>query len=822
MRFKTLLVFLLCYSLRAFAAAEDTSTIVRKVLETQRAASAPKIDGLLDDEAWKTAQVAGQFTQNSPTEGAPVSFPTEVRIVYDNAGIYIGAMCYDNAPDSIMRQLGLRDDYLTADQFRVVFDTYNTQQDAFDFSVTASGVQSDSRFSDYNFNAVWQSNVKLLENGWSVEILIPWMALRFPTAPKQTWGLQFTRNIQRKFEFDQWALTKKGRANPLRYWGLLSGLDNIDAPVRLSLTPYMSSIWEKDSRFGPDEPSMSVGGGLGLKYGINESFTLDMTLLPDFSQVRSDNVVKNLSPFEVYFQEQRPFFTEGVDLFQRGDIFYSRRIGRTPSEFYSAPDLADSTELITKNPAQARMLNATKLSGRTNEGLGIGVLNAFVANTYAIAQDTVTGDTRRILTEPASNYNVVVFDKQLANSSSVYVINTNVIRSGGYRSANVTGTGFSLNNAKNTWNVFGNGAVSNVLDPTTVAGKFNSSLGYKYSAGFSKTSGNIQLGVSRSEVNKMYDPNDMGINFRTDISDNNAWIGYFIFNPWKCFNSANANISVNYSYNLTSGRMNEFGMEVFSSFVFRNFWNGWFGVWGAPIDGRDYYEPRTPGRFYVRTRLINAFGGLNTNSNKKLYGGIDYHIGSTAQVTATIPANPWGGGGAYLSWRAGNRFTIGMNSGFHGDYGDRGCVDTDYNGDIIFGRRIIRNWETGVNATFVFMRDMNITLTGRHYWATGEYLSYHILGQDGLLYDMATPYPFSKDFSFNSLNIDVVYTWIFAPGSTISIAWKQNILDERQVIDFDYFHNLDNTIHGPQLNQVSVRILYFLDYNYVRNVVSKR
>ena len=481
MKFKTLLFVFLCGASNLFAGTEKDTVIVRRVMSAERVSVKPKIDGVLDDEAWKIAQISTGFEQNSPTEKAPISFDTEVRITYDNTAIYVGAMCYDTSPDSIKKQLGLRDQYLNADNFRIVFDTYNTQQDAFDFSVSASGVQSDSRFSDFNFNAVWVSDVKILENGWSVEMEIPWSALRFPSKAEQIWGLQITRTIQRKFEFDQWALTPKGSPNPMKYWGILNGLNNIESPVRLSLTPYVTTILQKDSRFGPATPSASVSGGLGLKYGLNESFTLDMTLLPDFSQVRSDNIVKNLGPFEIQFQEQRPFFTEGVDLFNLGGIFYSRRIGRTPSEFYSVPYLADSTEKIIKNPSQSRLLNATKVTGRTNNGLGIGILNAYVGNTYATAVDTVTGNTRRILTEPASNYNIFVFDKQLANSSRVYVTNTNVIRSGGYRSANVTATGFSLNNKKSTWNFSSDGGVSNVFEPTYVQGQFESNVGYYYS-----------------------------------------------------------------------------------------------------------------------------------------------------------------------------------------------------------------------------------------------------------------------------------------------------------------------------------------------------
>jgi hypothetical protein len=801
---------------------DDTAAIVRKSVDAVRVSVAPHIDGSLEDEAWKNAPIATQFVQNSPVQGADVSFQTEVRILYDNTSLYIGAMMYDNAPDSIMRQLGLRDDYLTADNFGVVFDTYNTEQDAFVFAVTASGVQSDSRWSDNNYNAVWQSNVRILQNGWSVEIAIPWSALRFPTAKEQTWGMQLTRTIQRKNEFDQWALTPKDKPNPIKYWGLLSGLKDINVPVRLSLTPYLTTIWQNDDRFGPTPPSTSLSGGMNLKYGLNESFTLDMTLLPDFSQVKSDDMVKNLSPFEIQFNEQRPFFTEGVDLFSDGDIFYSRRIGKTPTEFYNAPSMTDSNEVIVKNPTQSKLLNATKLSGRTNNGMGIGVLNAFVDNTYAIARDTITGKERNILTEPRSNYNIVVFEKQLPNSSKVYFTNTNVIRSHGYRDANVTAAGFRLLNEKNTYAFYGNGGASNVMVPNdSVKSEFNSTIGYYYNIGFEKNSGKFQFGASRHDVNRNWDCNDMGINLETNYSNNNAWVSYNIFNPWKIFNNANFSLNGGYNYNLLTGRMTGISINPFAWAEFRNFWSAYAGSEYTPVDSRDYYEPRVDGRYYLRTRYTAFFGGINSNSTKKVYGSLNFHGGTTARISSTIPRNPWGGGSLYVTVRAGNRFTATAGSGFHGDWGDRGWVNEEDDGTIVFGRRIIRNMENNISASFVFMRDMSIGITARHFWSTGRYLDYFKLEEDGSL----TAYPAytgTHDFNFNTVNVDLVYNWIFAPGSVLSISWKQNVIAEESAVDYNYGYNLSHTLRSPQLNQVSVRVLYYLDYNSVRNSIMRK
>lgn len=817
---KRALTILFLSAMPLVLAAQDS--IQRKSYHATRITTAPHIDGDLSDAAWASAEVASDFVQNSPTSNGPVIQKTEFRILYDNTALYIGAKMYDNHPDSIMQQLGVRDEYLTADQFRFVFDTYNTQQDAYDFSVYASGVQSDSRFSDPNYDAVWRSAVKIVSDGWICEVAIPYSAIRFPTSDKQTWGLQVTRNYNRpKYsEFDQWALTPKDKPNPLQYWGKIEGIEKIEAPVRLSLTPYFTTNFENDGTTEGHPKSTSFSGGLDLKYGLNESFTLDATLLPDFSQVQSDNIVKNLSAFEVQYNENRPFFTEGVDLFQRGNLFYSRRIGRTPGLFYDVPDMLNPSEHLIKNPSQSKLLNATKVSGRTNNGMGIGLLNAIIDNTYAVAEDTATGAQRKILTEPRSNYNIFVIDKQMKHSSSVYLINTSVIRSQGYNHANVTGTGINLNNKKNTLNFTASGAVSNLLTPDTIKGQFYSTLGSKYYLSLSKTSGKVQFGINRSALSANFDDNDLGIVFERNISGNSAWVSYQEVEPKGIFLYSNLNYNLNYNENLSTHSVSNLNTNVNGYGQFRNFTSAYFGVSANLLDGRDYYEPRTDGRYYLRTRNYDFWSGYNGNSNKKYYINLNFYGGTTAKVSPTIPANPWIGGSINNSWRANDRLTLSLSLYMHNDIGDRGWVNTEDDGTIVFGRRIIRNFDNSLQASYIFMRDMSISLNARHYWSTGRYTGYYKLEDDGTLTDYVT-YPLNHDFSFNYFSINMVYKWVFAPGSTLSVVWKQQIQTEETVINYDYMHDFKGTITAPQLNSVSVRVLYYLDYLYLKKLREK-
>jgi len=500
-------------------------------MRAQRAAEKITIDGLKEEKSWETVDIATDFLELNPTEGLPPQFKTEVQIQYDDDNIYVLAYCYDDYPDSILRQLGERDDNLNADLFTVSFDTYNKMLDAFRFSVSASGVQSDSRISDPSFNAVWESDVRIVEDGWIVEMRIPYYSLRFPKSENQTWRVQFEREIRRSRREVQWSLVPKEVETQLNYWGLLEGLDDIEDPLRLSLSPYVSSFAEYFER----ESSFGYGAGSDLKLGLNESYTLDMTLLPDFSQVRSDNIIKNLGAFEVVFEEQRPFFQEGVDLFNLGGLFYSRRIGGVPVRYGAAFEAADSNEVVSQNPITSRLINVAKVSGRNKKGLGIGVMNAITGSTDAIITDAMTGETREFETNPLTNYNIISVDKNLKNNSSLYIINLNTFRNGGFVDGNVTSAGLNLVSKGGMYSAGGNFNVSqrdtNLLENFFRA---NSNDGILYSINGGKIQGNFKFSLSSESKSPNYNPNDLGVNFTTNLRTHALNLQYNKYNPfWK-------------------------------------------------------------------------------------------------------------------------------------------------------------------------------------------------------------------------------------------------------------------------------------------------
>lgn len=796
--------------------SQKDSVIIRKEYVASRAEKSPKIDGILNDEAWENVSFTNSFTQANPTSGLPVKNPTEVKIIYDNTAIYVSAMLYDNACDSVCRQLGNRDEGVNADEFRIVFDTYNTEQDAFVFIVSASGLQGDSKFSDNLYNAVWESAVKMNDLGWSVEMKIPFSAIRFPNVEEQIWGLQITRSTIRNGAFDQWALTKKGDTNFMKYFGYLKGIKNIKAPIRLSLTPYITAYTshypanvEGESNF-----TSNITGGLDLKYGINESFTVDATLLPDFTQVQSDNIVKNLSAFEVQYDEQRSFFQESTDLFQKGNLFYSRRIGRRPTGYYNVYGQTADNETIIKNPDQAKLLNATKVSGRTANGLGVGLLNAVMDDTYAVAKDSA-GNERKILTEPFSNYNIIVFDQQMKNSSSGYIINTNVAKENNNGNNNVTGAGLDLKNKKGSYGINAYSSISNVFTKTdTVENQYTDLFGYRYHVNFSKISGPIQFDIYRNVISTSYNNNAMGITNETNFINNGVGINFFQFEPNRFFLNSHMGLSAEHNENFTTHTTNNIDFGFNSDATFRNFYSIWFGCNSNPFEGKDYYEARTPGKIFIRTPNVFFYGGFNSDWRKKLSFNVNLHGGTTALISPTIGYNPFYGASENTNYRVNDKLSFSLFLAFHIDDGDRGWVNFDDYGNIIFGVRKITNVENILSVRYIFRNNLSLSIRARHYWAKAHYKNFYNLTEEGYLIDNIS-YEGNHDFNFNAFNVDMVFQWQFAPGSSLNLVWKNSIYDEQKETIEGYFNDVSKTFGAKELNIVSLKVLYYFDYLYL-------
>jgi len=318
-----------------------------------RVTTPPVIDAVLDEAIWQTAVPATDFATLFPENRITARLKNRVWFAYDDANLYVAAEMEAASADSILRQLGERDnENVTADWFGVWISAYNDKANDIVFRVTAAGVQLDHKsgpnYEDDSWDPVWRSAVQIHDRGWTVEFAIPFSQIRFPARDVQVWGLNMARWVQATREVFTWTFIEKDHSNWSFFEGELVGIQNVDVPLRLSFTPYAATSFEHYpfDEEGKSNWSRSIRGGMDLKYGINESFTLDLTLIPDFGEVQSDNEVLNLSPFEIRYDERRPFFTEGTDLLTNAGRFYSRRVGDRPIRYYDAYDLADVDSVL--------------------------------------------------------------------------------------------------------------------------------------------------------------------------------------------------------------------------------------------------------------------------------------------------------------------------------------------------------------------------------------------------------------------------------------------------------------------------------------------
>lgn len=780
---------------------------ISKILVAVRTPLPPLIDGRADDQVWALATPVSDFHQYEPYFAAPAGQASEVRILYDDHAIYIGARLFDSAPDSILTQLGNRDDGLNADFFGIQFDSYLNGLDAYIFEVYASGVQRDRRRSDPTFNAVWESAVTIDPYGWTVEMRIPWSAIRFPVNQAQVWGLQLHRSVRRTRELIQWALVPKGVTNTSGYWGQLHGLSNINPPLRLSFTPFISAHVEHYPYNTPGSKNFSEGlsGGMDLKYGISKSFTLDMTLMPDFSTVASDHEIKNLTAFETVYDEKRGFFKEGVDLFTKGDIFYSRRIGRKPQRFNQVKNDTSAGETLTRNPDKAQLINATKVSGRTSSNLGIGVFNAVTANTYALAEDSA-GNRRRILTEPFTNYNIAVIDQGLNLNSSVYLINTNVTRSQEFNNENVTAAGITYFERSNQYRLTVAGRISQIFfkdQPGEDKAK-PTDRGYRYNMELAKVKGNFQFRLLFDAMDSRYNINGLGLNHRNDQISNGATVTYAIYEPfWKML-SLSSSLVLNNSSRMSTGKNTGRTLQWRTHGLFSNYLWTWMTIAQNLNRSYDYYEPRSAGRFY-RTPLFTNFDFNFSSDYRKpfaLDGEIEFTVNEENYSEVEFTINP--------IMRFSDRLTVQYRLEHSLETNDRGFVEK-ISDKIIFGNRELRSIENSISGRYIFRNNLSLSLWARQYWFRGKYSSYFTLREDGSL-EPNPEYAKMNDFNFNSFNLDLFFDWEFSPGSNFSVIFKNAILREDDQIIKNFFDNFQNTLESPQLNSLTVRFLYYLDY----------
>jgi len=805
-------LFLLCIS--TIGAQE------KKTLNISRTTEPPKIDAVLDDAVWENADIATDFIQFRPEMGVTLNEnqKTTVKLSYDDDAIYVAAYLKDN-PDDIQVQFTNRDNFGNSDFFGVIFNPNNDAQNDTEFFVFSSGTQADavanpSNGEDFGWNAVWDSAVKIVDDGWIVEMKIPYRTLRFKNQDIQTWGMQFHRRFNINNTQYSWNPIDRTKGNIGLYHGELTGIEKIEPPTRLLFYPFVSTVSNVVDGNGDSEYNI----GLDLKYGITENFTLDATLIPDFSQAAFDNVRLNLGPFEQTFSEQRQFFKEGVDLFEKGNMFFSRRIGNAPTGSVSL----EENEIVTNFPDEVKTLNAIKVSGRNPKGLGIGVLNALTEKTYATILDTITDTSRRELVESFANYSVITIDQQFNRNSSIALVNTNVLREGSFRDANVTGLVADISNKRNTYNIRGDVKMS-YRNLTT-----GDETGFSSFFRVGKSHGNWRYSFDHRFADDNYDINDLGLNFRNNFNNFGIDINYRIFEPWKKLNNFFINAYVNYRRLFDPGTFTGTNFGVFVNGQTKKLM--WFGanINFEPGNQYDYFEPRDfeNKRYWIYKNIGSINGWIDTNENKLLSanvgGGMWHAFDSERDLFGYfIEAGP--------TFRFSDKFRVRYSIEYQNNKGSRGYANNSNNidGEIIFGERDQVIIENSLSGSYNFNPFHGISLTFRNFWSTVEYdRNPYFLQDDGTLIIQSQTWEEmglgNSDVNFNTWNLDLSYRWQVAPGSFLTALYRNQLFYSDTASTDSYFESLNTLFDEPMEHIFSIRLQYFIDYNNIKNIFKKK
>lgn len=772
------------------------------------------IDGDLTESVWEQAEAATGFTQLQQVAGAKPAKRTWVRVLYDDEALYVGAWMEESGRDSVLRQLSPRDQFSNTDHFGITIDTYQSGLNGFGFFVGASGVQFDEQYSDDNgnrsWNAVWESDVNILDNGWSVEMRIPYSALRFNKADEYVWRVNFKRTVRRIRQENWWSEVDPNVDGFLTQSGYLTGIRDIEPPTRLMFYPYVSTFIE---HFPNDDPaindlSTTYNGGMDVKYGISDAFTLDMTLVPDFNQALSDRQVLNLSPFEVRFNENRQFFTEGTELFNKGGWFYSRRVGGRPFFLNDVEGELSSDEELVDAVVQSRLLNATKISGRTEGGLGVGVFNGITAEEFGTVVSTEQED-KKVLIDPLTNYSVVVFDQLLKNNSYVTLVNTNVLRAGDAYDANLTGLTWKAADKRNMYAVRGDGAFNQKFFSDSVG------TGHTYYLSFDKISGNWTYGLDHGVESDTYDPNDLGFLFNNNSRNYSTYLRYSRNDPWLFFNRHRVTLSTVYERIYDPNAFSNFAIYLNSFFFTKNIVAFGLNMAYEPIKTYDFFETREQGRFYTYPENFAIDGFVSTDYSKRF--AIDVNLwfrrfnepGRKNYGFALEPRFRVNDRLAFVYWHQ-----VVFNDN------DIGWVNT-VDEDIIFGRRDRLRHTQNLQADFIFTDRMGITSRIRHVWDRVGYNKYFLVADDGDLvytdYDGLDENGQSDhQVNFSAFNVDLVFSWFFRPGSELSIGYKNAIGEVQTPLDRDLIEAWGTTFAAAQRNSLSIKLLWFVDYQELR------
>ncbi|MBA2626708.1 MAG: carbohydrate binding family 9 domain-containing protein [Gemmatimonadales bacterium] len=789
------------------------------------------VDGRLDDNAWRAAQWRSDFRQKEPVEGGEPSGRTEVAFAYDDHALYVGARMYSRDPRHIPTAVTRRDQMSNAEHLVIVLDTYHDRRTAYSFSISSGGVRSDyyhpsdnENSRDFTWDPVWEARTSLDSLGWMAEVRIPFSQLRFTSGGAQQWGVQINRWIPNTNEDVYWIVIPKQETGWSSRFGLLTGIEGVQPSRRIELVPYVAS----NGTFATTQPGdpfrssadLSVRAGADLKMGLGPNLTLDATVNPDFGQVEADPAEVNLSAFETFQDERRPFFTEGAQLLRGGQsYFYSRRIGQAPR----GPASGDFVD----RPSSATILGAAKVTGRRRSGLSIGALTAFTGQERARVFDATSGTISRTAIEPFTAYGVGRVQQEFGASSSIVGATLTTVQRSLSEPAlaailpatAITGGGdVNLRFNGGQYEIAAFGGFSYLRgDPAAIlriqqapahfmqrpdATEFRLDSTRSAFAGWTsgiraaRNSGRHWVGnVGVSLESPTFDLNDLGRLGSANDIDITGQVRYRETTPSRFFHQWSTAAFLGRSWNF-GGVHVATNWSLANNFTFRNYWNVFLGTTGSaralsddlsrggPLMGR-------PGGYGLDAQL-SGNGGRPTTWRTAVNYSNDDAGGSSVSLNGGISARP------APQWR------VSIDPGWRREVTSRQYVTarpdgpaTTYGTRYVFAYVDRTTLSARMRINYAFTPDLSVELYAEPFAASGHFHDFgelpeprsHSLrfyGTDGttvtaqpdgsqtVTADGQTFTLASRDFSVLSFRSNLVVRWEWLRGSTLFIVWQQD------------------------------------------------
>ncbi|MEE8335652.1 MAG: DUF5916 domain-containing protein [Candidatus Neomarinimicrobiota bacterium] len=744
---------------------EEAGQLQFKTGMAERVDNAPVIDGIINDKAWQNSSIISEFLELEPHNLDNASEATEVRIIYDDKNLYFAFTNFHKDPGRIKKILARRDDWeggfaYNSDWVGFGIDSRNDDQSGYYFVVNPAGVKVDVLIArdedvDSSWDGVWEVKTSINNQGWCAEFKIPFSLFQFSKDNQQVWGLELSRMIYEKQEWINWPGKALGTQGVVSRWGILEGLKNIPTPKQLEIMPFLLG-----GRIDEGQVEFSKNAGLDIEYGLASNTTLNMAFNPDFGQVEADPSVLNLTAFETFFEEKRPFFVEGAGFFDNEiQLFHSRRIGRQP-DFYE-PEEGE----IVESPQATTILGAMKIIGESNTGLSFGLIESVTSKEYGIWEYQDEGDStvsKRHFLEPLTNYFIGRLQKPVLNKiSNLGLMVTDVRRDGG-TSALVTGVDWNFKFLDNKLNFAGQAAHSNQAGTkgNMVQIEFEYQDPVWWSAG-------LESGV----IDEYFEINDLGFLRRNDV----WWIGMKVRlrkqEPWGRF--LNNNFSLSYGMKgRGDGLVLERSMEINQNNLLKNYWSFGFGsgVNFSAFSDRDVFQDDRAWDYKSETRGY-VYTWFQTDRRKRLIIQPFFAIGRGEFSAGGYRA------GLELTLKPTDNINIYIN-GFQdleNDYMQWVGIE-DENGElnIIYANseQLMRDFRFRVNWTFT--PDLSLELFYQPFHVDLDYKTFYLL--DAPRTNTLIPYSYGEnpDFKINNTVGTFVLRWEYLLGSTFFLVYSLN------------------------------------------------